>query len=180
MSDRSLVRRILEGDQRAADRLVVDHYSQVLRFLALLTRSHEDATDLTQQTFVKAKEGLAEFRFESKLRTWLFRIAYHEFTHWSRSERRERAGLVTEGSKELSEDAIVLREAIGELPEHLRESFVLREVDRLSVRETAEVLGVPEGTVKSRCSEARAVLVRKLGSTFGPSKTHVCEAKNDQ
>lgn len=179
MSERALVRKILAGDQQAADRFVREHYSPVLRFLSLVTRSHEDAQDLAQQTFVKAKGSLAEFRFESKLRTWLFGIAYHEYTHWSRSSRREVVGLTSEGST-VSEDAIVLRHAIGELSELHREAFVLREVDRLSVREAAQVLGIPEGTVKSRCAEARAILVRKLGSTFGPSRHEACEAENGQ
>jgi RNA polymerase sigma-70 factor (ECF subfamily) len=180
MSERALVRKILAGDQQAADRFVREHYSPVLRFLSLVTRSHEDAQDLAQQTFVKAKGSLLEFRFESKLRTWLFGIAYHEYTHWLRSSSHEVAGFVSEGTSELSEDAIVLAGAIGELPELHREAFVLREVDRLSVRETARVLGVPEGTVKSRCAEARAILVRKLGSTFGPSNHETCEADNGQ
>ncbi len=180
MSERALVRRILSGDQEAADRFVHEHYSSVLRFLSLVTRSHEDAQDLAQQTFVKAKGALGEFRFESKLRTWLFGIAYYEYTHWLRSSGREVVGLVAEGIAELSEDAIVLRHAIGELPELHRETFVLREVDQLSVRETAQVLGVPEGTVKSRCAEARAILVRKLGSTFDPSNQETCEAENGQ
>jgi RNA polymerase sigma-70 factor (ECF subfamily) len=180
MTERAFVRRILAGDQRAADRFVLDHYSSVLRFLTLVARSDEDARDLTQQTFVKAKCALAEFRFESKLRTWLFRIAYHEYTHWRRDSDREVVGFVSERSCELSEDAIVLRSAICELPDLHREAFVLREVDRLSVRETAAALGVPEGTVKSRCAEARAILVRKLGATFGDPGSDVCEAENGQ
>ena len=176
MSDRSLVRKVIAGDPKAARAFVDGHYPSVLRALVFLTGSENEAVDLAQQTFLKARVGLAEFRFDSSLKTWLRKIAYHEYTHWLRSRGREVSGVVAEQFTELSLDGIVLAQAIGALPEVYREAFVLREIDRLSVREAAEVLGVPVGTVKSRCSEARAILVKKLGSTFGPSK--VCEAEN--
>ena len=179
MPERRLVKRLLCGDEKAARLFVDDHYGPLLRFLRCLTGSDDEAVELTQQTFVKAQNGLAGFRHESSLRTWLRSIAYHEFTHWRR-DRRKTVGLSesVEGPSGLTEDGIVLQEAIDALPDELRETFVLREIDRLSVRETAAVLDVPEGTVKSRCSLARERLRRKLDSVWGSSDTRTCEAEH--
>ncbi|MCH7904257.1 MAG: RNA polymerase sigma factor [Armatimonadetes bacterium] len=179
MLERRLVQRLLSGDERAARRFVDDHYGPLLRFLRYLTGSEEEAVELTQQTFVKAQDALAEFRHESSLRTWLRSIAYHEFTHWRR-DRQETVALSesVESPAGLTEDGIVLQQAIDALPDELRETFVLREIDRLSVRETAEVLDVPEGTVKSRCSLAKQRLRRKLASAWDFSDTRSCEVEH--
>lgn len=181
MAERRLVKRLLNGDEKAARLFVDDHYGPLLRFLRYLTGSEDEAVELTQQTFVKAQIALADFRFDSNLRTWLRSIAYHEFTHWRRSHR-ETVGLCEslESPLGLSEDGIVLQQAIDALPDELRETFVLREIDRLSVRETASVLGVPEGTVKSRCSLAKERLRRRLASTWDSSEPKTCEVENGQ
>ncbi|MGV3619010.1 MAG: RNA polymerase sigma factor [Fimbriimonas sp.] len=160
--------RILAGDRRAANRLVEEHYPRVLRFLRHLTGSAADAEDLAQQTFIRAREALPRFRFESSLSTWLHRIAYHEFTHLLR-DRREAPMPLPERTFEISgrsEDAVVLAAAIADLPEDLRAAFVLREVQALSVREAAAILGVPEGTVKSRNHAARERLREALAGTW--------------
>ena len=179
MPERRLVKRLLSGDEKAARLFVDDHYGPLLRFLCYLTGSEDEAVELTQRTFVKAQGALAEFRHEASLRTWLRSIAYHEFTHWRR-DRREAVVLCEslESPSGLSEDGIVLQEAIDALPDELRETFVLREIDRLSVRETAAVLGVPEGTVKSRCSLAKGRLRRKLASAWDSSATKPCEVEH--
>jgi len=163
-----LVRRVLGGDSGAADRLVREHYPRVLRFLRHLTGSVTDAEDLAQQTFVKAKEALPRFRGECSLSTWLHRIAYYEFTHLRR-DRRETPGPLPDGGwcdAGRSDDAVVLAAAIAGLPYELRAAFVLREVQQLSVREAAQVLGVPEGTVKSRNHAARERLRESLAGTW--------------
>lgn len=179
MPERRLVKRLLSGDEKAARRFVDDHYGPLLRFLRFLTGSEDEAVELTQQTFVKAQIALSEFRHEASLRTWLRSIAYHEYTHWRR-DRRETVGLSEslEIPFGLSEDGIVLQDAIDALPDDLRETFVLREIDRLSVRETAVVLDVPEGTVKSRCSLAKGRLRRKLASAWDSSEARPCEVEH--
>lgn len=168
MIERILVKRILAGDARAADQLIREHYPRVLRFLRHLTGSTSDAEDLAQQTFVRAGSALPRFRYECSLSTWLHRIAYHEFAHLLR-DRRETPMPLPERAVDVtgrSEDAVVLAAAIGDLPEELRTAFVLREVQRLSVREVAAILEVPEGTVKSRNHSARERLRETLAGTW--------------
>jgi len=166
--DRLLVSRTLAGDGHAADRLVRRHYPRILKFAQYLTGSRADAEDLAQQTFLKAKEALPRFRHDCSFSTWLHRIAYREFTHYLR-DRKERTGEFPEGSMGFSgrsEDAVVLYAAIAELPAELRDAFVLREIQDLSVREVAVLLEIPEGTVKSRNHTARERLKERLAGTW--------------
>lgn len=159
---------MLEGDEQSQQRFVDSHYDAILRFLTLLTASREDGQELTQETFVKAKQSLGAFRGESSLRTWLRRIAYHEFLHWKRDTKpRVPLSDTTPSARTLSEEAVVLWQEIDALPEGVREAFVLREVDQLSVREVAAVLDIPEGTVKSRCYLAKKSLRQTLAPAWG-------------
>lgn len=169
--DRRVVRKILSGDQSATDRWVKETYPGVYRFLCHLTRSQEDSYDLAQQTFLRIRESLPGFRFDCPLRAWVFRIAYREFLHWVRSKSRhpETELLDLQDPRQrLSEDSVLIDAALRELPLEMSEAFWLREVERLSVREVAEALGIPEGTVKSRCYTAKEKLRESLGSTYHP------------
>lgn len=165
--DKWLVRKILAGDRGAAERLVSRHYASVHRFLRHLTRRSEDASDLTQQTFIKLKENLPGYREKGQFRSWLFSIAYREFLHWRRDNKS--ANPIPESlaaQAPLQEDTLTLLEAISALPEDLGTTFWLREVERLSVKEVAAALEIPEGTVKSRCHLAKGRLREKLAGAW--------------
>jgi RNA polymerase sigma-70 factor (ECF subfamily) len=160
--ERRTVRHILDGDRAAGEQLVTAHYPRVYRFLCHLTGSRQHAEDLAQQSFLKAWQALASFRGEATLATWLHRIAYREYAHWLRS-RREHAPLdaadgVADPTTETTLDAILLQEALATLSADHREAFLLFHVQGLSISEVAAVLGVPEGTVKSRLFHARGRL----------------------
>ncbi|AIE85966.1 RNA polymerase sigma factor [Fimbriimonas ginsengisoli] len=165
--ERLLAKRLQAGDAGAWDRVVRQEYPRILRFLRHLSGSAADAEDLAQGTFVKAREAALKFRHECSLRTWLHKIAYREFTHWLR-DRRETPELLPERAapEGRSDDAVVLAAAIAELPPDVRDAFLLREVQELTVREAAAVLGVPEGTVKSRNHTARERLRAMLAGTW--------------
>jgi RNA polymerase sigma-70 factor (ECF subfamily) len=166
--DRWLVARVLAGNTGAAEELVRRHYAGVHRFLFHLTRHAEDASDLTQQVFGKLQTALPGYRREGSFRGWLFRIAYREFLHWHRDREPMMEPLPDDlCGRTLTPDAWALLDAIEELPEEQRVPFLLREVEGLSVREIAESLGIPEGTVKSRCHLAKARLRQKLAPAWG-------------
>lgn len=157
--DHRLMAGVARGEARAKEALVASHYRAINRFLSRLTFGHDEAQDLTQQTFLKATTKADTFRGDRPLRSWLRGIAYHEFTHWLRDKDREVAPLAeTAGSTLVLSDAVVLHEAIGQLTELPREAFLLHEVVGLSVREIAELLGCPTGTVKFRLHAARTAL----------------------
>src|SRR5438477_13195972 len=87
VGDGGWIRQILRGDRAAGERFVSRHYEEIFRLLCHLSGSREAAQDLTQQTFINAWQALSAFRGGSTLRTWLYRIAYHEYVHWLRSRR---------------------------------------------------------------------------------------------
>ncbi len=170
--DRRVVRKILGGDKAATDAWVRATYPGVQRFLWHLTRSRDDSLDLTQQTFVRVREALPEFRFDCPLKAWVFRIACREFLHWTRSRsRRPEVELFEQADpgQTLGEDALLILSALDGLPTEMSEAFWLREVEGLSVREVAKALEIPEGTVKSRCHFAKAKLRAMLSDAYLPN-----------
>jgi len=161
-TDIETARNIANGDAEVTESFVLSHYASLYRFMRQLTGHREDAEDLTQQAFIKAKQQIASYRGKASLRTWLYRVAFHEYTHWKRSRRRtqslESAPPRVEPAYEACLDAEALLNALRRLPDPLQEAFLLFEVQELTLEETANVLRVPKGTVKSRLHNARRKL----------------------
>ena len=173
LREKAWVDRILMGDKAAGERLVAENYRRIYGLLRSLTDHREVAEDLTQQTFTRAWQALASFRGESRLSTWLCRIAYHEYTHWRR-DRHETTSLREAEYLPDLKSAIGLRtvlfsRALEHLSEELRETFLLHYEQDLGVREIALVLDVPAGTVKSRLFTARNRLRELLSETLEES-----------
>lgn len=163
-----------EAFEALADRL----YPAVFRFLGHLTGSQEEARDLVQQTFLKAKEGFGPFRGECGAKPWLFPIAYREYLLWLRARSRRPEEELLErypAPAGVSVDALCMAEQIEALPEELRTTFVLQEIVGLSVREIAHALDIPEGTIKSRCHTARARLRESLKDAWYPASAENLE-----
>jgi RNA polymerase sigma-70 factor (ECF subfamily) len=154
LREEGIVRRILSGDTAAGERLVVEHYARIFRWLFHLTGNRDIAQELTQQTFVRAWERLASLRNELSLKAWLHQIAYHEYTRWLRDKRDhaslEDSDLFTCDHSDQTVDSVRLKQALSKLPPDHRETFLLYNVQGLSVAEVAAALDIPEGTVKSR------------------------------
>lgn len=128
----------------------------------------QNADDLTQQVFLQVFRKLDQFSGESKLETWIYRLAVNEaLQHLRREKHRKARSLVFEPEDastrrmEVSEEVSRLRKAIDQLDPELCAVFTLKEDAGLSYREIAEAVGIPEGTVGSRLNRARAEL-RKL------------------
>jgi RNA polymerase sigma-70 factor, ECF subfamily len=188
----SLVRRAKAGDLAAFEELVTSHERQVFTLASRIVQDVHDAEDVTQQAFLSALENLRNFREESSFTTWLYRIA----THAALKVIRKRKGLPTvafEENPEAAEDHAsvprpvfiadwrespeqivqrnetrrLLDEALGRLDEKHRLVFLLRDVEGLSVRETAEELGLSEANVKVRLLRARLQLREELTRVLG-------------
>jgi RNA polymerase sigma-70 factor, ECF subfamily len=145
-----------------------EHYDAVFRFCARRV-GPDRAADTAQETFLTAQKALPKFRGESSVSTWLFGIAHNECRRICRKERLSPVTLEMDpqhASSENSEQSIVDRQALTEAmqrlsPEH-REVVILHELDGLTYEEAARILGVPEGTVKSRLHHAFLNLRRSL------------------
>jgi RNA polymerase sigma-70 factor (ECF subfamily) len=185
-----LVEGLRAGDS-AAYRWFVDSNSTNVYNLALkLLGDEQEAEDVLQETFLSAFRAIDRFEGRSKLSTWLYRIAYNaSLMHLRKRERmttfsldqsfgdEEQAGesptphlvdwsTVPDDQLLTAEARQEMDRAIGELPESLRSTFVLRDIQGLSGAETAEVLGITVQAVKNRLHRARLRLRGELTSYF--------------
>lgn len=162
MTDTETAQRIHEGDPDTIREFVELHYQPIYRLLRRLTMLAEDAEDLTQQTFVKARLHAGDYRGSASLSTWLHKIAIHEYTHWKRGQRKtgrlNDAVPAEESGYSACLDGIVVGQALARLPEAQRKAFLLLELQQMSIEEVARTMGVPVGTAKSRVHHARLAL----------------------
>ena len=180
--DAADVARAREGDESAFAALVGRHEGEIYRTCLRLLRDPDDALDATQETFLRAYRGLARFRGEAKFRTWLFGIALNACRNRltsAHSRARRRMGSLQgalddngesielplpdpapgpEANAYSSELRRALQGALAAIAAEHREVLVLREIEGLEYAELAGVLGIAEGTVKSRLARARAAL----------------------
>lgn len=167
--DRALVRRVLEtGDERAFRQLYRRHTSYLYQFaLRVLGGNEQEAEDVVQETWIRAVESLASFRWEAGLRTWLGGIALNLCRGLFR--RRNREWLGTESVREpsvqpLRDERIDLERAVSRLPDGYRTVLVLHDIEGLKHEEIAAALGTTAGTSKSQLHRARRAVRAMLES----------------
>jgi RNA polymerase sigma-70 factor (ECF subfamily) len=156
----ALIERAIGGDHQAFAALVEPLRMPVWRFLCRYLSDQALAEDVTQDTFLRVYTRMGSFRGGSRFSTWVFQIARNAAIDADRSRRRRAklAQAVTVGALNVSaapDLEVEIDHALSSLSPKLRQVFVLVEVVGLSYRETSEVLGVAEGTVKSRMFLAR-------------------------
>jgi RNA polymerase sigma-70 factor, ECF subfamily len=156
------IRAAADGDLDAFAILVRTFEEPIWRFLCRLVGDRTLAEDLAQETFLRAFDRLGGFRFDARFSTWLYRIARNLAVDELRARDRRRTLPERLGSADDrtpgAELSTEMTAALTSLSPKLRETIVLVEVAGLSCRETATVLGIAEGTVKSRCYHARQQL----------------------
>jgi RNA polymerase sigma-70 factor (ECF subfamily) len=179
--DSSLVARCLRGDETAWEELVRLHTRKVYGLCYRFTGSGSEAQDLTQEVFLRVFRTVKTFRqAEGSFGTWLARVTRNLLIDHYRRTRQERVTDSIEGQLPLLEEAggaasarpdqgvagreasEILQATLQKLSPDLREAVILRDLQEMEYREIAEVLGIPEGTVKSRINRGRAELGRLL------------------
>ncbi|PYZ96514.1 RNA polymerase subunit sigma-70 [Alteribacter lacisalsi] len=152
---RGLAKRFQEGDDEAFERLYEQLHPPLYTFLFRFTRNEQMSMDLVQDTFLKFYKSRSAYRSEKAgVKTYLFRIGYTLMLN--RINRRKKwrqllPFLVPDPVMTVSsDDRITIREALLTLPETQRAAVILHYYHDLKFREIAEILGLPEGTVKSR------------------------------
>ena len=183
MTEQELVERAKKGEEAAFEVLVTDNEKRIYNLCRRLTGNPEDAAELTQEAFLNAWRGLGRFQGESSFSTWLYRLATNACIDFLRREKRRQNLSMTVSLDDEEEARQVelpderytperelerteVRQAVAAgleklTPEH-RQVLVMRELSGLSYAEIGAVLGLEEGTVKSRIARARNALRKVL------------------
>jgi RNA polymerase sigma-70 factor (ECF subfamily) len=187
-----LIERLVARDERAFNELVRAYERRVLALVMRMLGNRAEAEDLAQEVFVQVFKAIGTFRGESKLSTWIYRIAINlcknraKYLRVRHSDEQDELAAVEErvplgearranvGAMERPDEMMagkqveaIVQRAIQELEPSFRECLVLRDVEELSYEEIEQITGLPAGTVKSRIHRARAqlreVVERELG-----------------
>src|SRR5215813_904316 len=194
----SLIRRVCDGEHDAFYELIRPYERRVYAAAFAITHNDADAEDVAQEAMLKAFKNLRQFRAESRFSTWLIQITVNE----ARMRRRkEHAHLVepmveqqdSEGNyvprdfadwREIPSETLERREireklaeALASLGEIYREVFVLRDMQHMSIEETAKALGISTASVKTRLLRARLMLRDLLAPGFGGAWGRRCNSQ---
>jgi len=186
--DRVLVDRFRNGDPAAFEEMVSRHWDRIYGMVHQLLRNQQDAEEVTQDAFIRAHRGLANFRGDSSFSTWLYQIATNlarnRYWYWWRRKRDRTVSFdqpvgedsdtplseIFVGESESPGDVTVTQELVDRIAVGMeklgakhREVLILRNVKNLSYEEIAGILGISVGTVKSRIARARDSLREIIG-----------------
>ena len=186
----AFVHELQAGSHEAFAYLLAIYQNPVFNLVSHIIEGEADVPDVLQNVFVKIFKGIKSFNGESSLKTWIYRIAVHEASNhrrsWIRHHWREpfsvddtdahSAAVASEAASgdgnpyqvlEQAEREEVVERALASLARPYRTVVVLREIEGLAYEEIAQVLGLAEGTVKSRLLRGRELLRRKLAGYMG-------------
>ena len=176
------------GDREAIAQMVEEYSPSIYRMALRMLGNEQDAEDILQESFMKAIRALCNFEERSSLSTWLYRIAMNEILMLLGKQKQ---GFFSVDEEKDSEDGLQepveivdwccmperelmnsearnhLNEAVQELSPALRSVFVLRDIEGLSVRETADALDISDAAVKTRLLRARLHLRENLSGYYG-------------
>ncbi|MGZ5178956.1 MAG: RNA polymerase sigma factor [Ramlibacter sp.] len=199
IDDGSLVSRVRAGDAAAFELLMRRHNRRLYRAARSLLRDAAEAEDVVQEAYLAAYRSLEGFRGDAALSTWLTRIVVNEcMGRLRRQARRDNIlpivaghGPHQEEGRDMADEPsaidhetpdrllaraevrALLERRIDELPQDFRAVFVMRSVEELSVEETAQCLGIPEATVRSRHFRARSLLRESLAQELDVAEREV-------
>lgn len=182
------IEKLQSGDQEELTKMVNQYSDSIYRVAIRMLNNSTEAEDVLQETFIKALRSIEKFEGRSSLSTWLYRIAVNEALMVIRKQKPEVAIIQDDFSEDdnegisvsqivdwcclpesellSSETKVLLNEAIQKLPENLRSVFILRDIEGLSIYETAQALDLTETNVKTRLLRARMKLREELSIYF--------------
>jgi RNA polymerase sigma-70 factor (ECF subfamily) len=188
--DEALIEALRSGVDEAYEILIDSYQQPVYSLVYRLLDDPSEASDVVQEVFLKVFRNIGNFRGNSTLKTWIYRIAFNEaYNHrrWFTRHKRQEVGLECDEENCVSfsdvlsdrgrsafdlvsdhETHALIEEALAGLNPAFRAAVILRDIEDLSYEEIAEVLGVSLGTVKSRILRGREALKRALSSRLKP------------
>jgi RNA polymerase sigma factor (sigma-70 family) len=179
-SEASLIRRIAAGERSQFEHLMRLHNRRLYRIARATLGNHAEAQDAMQEAYLAAYRAIGQFRGDAALATWLSRLVLNEcMGRLRRTARRQNVIPLVSSNSEINtvanddselpdrilgreEMRALLERKLDDVPRSFRVVFILRSVEELSVEETAQCLGIPEATVRSRHFRAKSLLRESL------------------
>jgi len=178
LDDQQLVTASKHGDQDAFARLVQRYQRRIFNLVYRMLQQYEEASEITQETFLAAWQGLPSFRGDARFATWLYRIAYNCALKQLETRKRDRALQAALQAEQALEGEDTYKRADAQIDEHERQAFVhehlsrlpakyravliLRHLQDMTYEEMAEILTMPVGTIKTHLFRARNLLKQRL------------------
>lgn len=179
---RSLVERIIAGDIGAFRSFIQQYQRLVSHIVFRMVSNQADREDICQDVFVKVYQNLKDFQFESRLSTWIAKIAYNTSINFLEKRKNLLLGdlpsqggsldgfsandILPDESAEKNDLSFRLQAEIEKMPIHFRTILTLYHLDEMSYDEISEIMQLPEGTVKSYLFRARRLLKERLISKY--------------
>ena len=176
-SDAQLLAAHVAGDRYAFEELFYRHQRQLYRLARVTSYNPDDAADALQDAMLKAHRNAPHFRHDASVSSWLYRIVLNACLDRLRRNKTHVTSPLEDEDCHVGDPmprvdtALVVQRALLRLPIEQRAAVVAVDMRGYSIAETARLLGVPEGTVKSRCSRARAKLAETLEYFAEPAPT---------
>jgi RNA polymerase sigma-70 factor (ECF subfamily) len=183
--EEDIIRGLKEGDSRKFKELVDQYQVQVRNICAGIVKDRHEAEDLAQEVFIEVYKSIRNFRGESRLSTWIYRVAVNKSLNYKRKKNRQRwvkpledfftgdksSDFQDPGSQpsyplENHQRSQHLYKALDTLPENQRIAFVLNKYDELSYKEISDVMGISLSGVESLIHRAKVNLQKKLWDCF--------------
>ncbi|AUS98714.1 RNA polymerase subunit sigma-24 [Clostridium thermosuccinogenes] len=185
MSDREkdLLKKARNGDIEAFEQLIEDYQKRVFNIALRMIGNYDDANELAQEVFIRIFKSIKDFKEESSLSTWIYRITTNVCLDEIRKRKNKNVVSLDEEVKleegdlqrqvedtrptpdviaEKNEVRKLVKDAIMSLPEEQRTVIILRDIQGFSYEEIAKIMKCPEGTVKSRINRSRQILRDRL------------------
>ncbi|WP_346861446.1 sigma-70 family RNA polymerase sigma factor [uncultured Draconibacterium sp.] len=188
MVDSELVQQVLNGNNNAFRFLVSKYQGLVVHVVGRIVQQQDELEDICQEVFIKVYKTLNRFRGDSKLSTWIAKIAYNTaISHFRKQKRRgevsynEQPALIANhndlelNQKKLEKDEAqkYLLKLIETLPVNYRTVLTLFHLEEFSYKEIEEITGMPEGTIKSYLNRARKILKGKIEKVARLEQTNI-------
>ena len=188
MTEAEIIQKLQQGNEQAFKHLVENYQKLVVNTCFGMVHNIEDAEDIAQDVFIEVFRSIQNFRADSKISTWLYRIAINRSLNFIRNDKRKKwyrsiediiTGKITQSDKnqyinnetpvfelENKQRQKMLHEAIDSLPENQKTAFTLNKYEDLSYKEISEVMNLSVSSVESLIHRAKISLQKKLYNCY--------------
>jgi len=174
LTDEEIIKKVQKGDVEVYSHLIERYKDRIFGLIFKYTNDYNETQDIAQEVFIKVYRQLHSFRFQSKISTWLYRIATNSCIDWDRKRKKDQNMLSLNEEITIDRDngietmilfneqRQVVRDIINKMPEKYKLLIVMHHFHNLKYKEISEILDMPEKTVETRLYRARALIKKEI------------------